>query len=102
MHAIPFDVLASWPTPNYTNPDIHDVGFHILSPLLLSISTLCVGARLYGRIFVRRWFGPDDILIILAWACAVVVSAFCEIGMGKYDWSKHMWDIQVQNVPGMS
>jgi hypothetical protein len=70
MLAIPFDVLATWPTPNYTNPAVHGVGFYIVSPLLLTLATLCVGVRLYGRIFVRRWFGPDDVLIALAWVCA--------------------------------
>jgi hypothetical protein len=70
MHVVHFDVPATRPTPNYTNPDTHDVGFFILSPLLLAVATLCVGVRLYGRIFVRRWFGMDDFLIAIAWVCA--------------------------------
>jgi hypothetical protein len=67
MRGVPLDVIATWPRPNYTDPARHDVGFYIVSPLLLVVATLCVGARLYGRIFVRRWFGPDDILITVAW-----------------------------------
>jgi hypothetical protein len=72
MRVIPFNMMASWPTPNYTNPARHNVGFYVLSPLLLTIATICVGARLYGRIFVRRWFGPDDILIAIAWVSAAL------------------------------
>jgi hypothetical protein len=67
MFATPLDTLASWPTPNYIDPATRDLGISYLSPILLAITTICVVVRLYTRIFVRRWFGPDDLLVLISW-----------------------------------
>jgi len=68
MIIIPIEVIATWPAPNYINPVRRGPELWIVSCIFLSIATLCVGARLYSRIFIRRWFGADDALIIIAYA----------------------------------
>jgi hypothetical protein len=69
MVYIPIDVLLSWPERNAINPVERGPELWIASSISLSIATLCVGARLYSRIFIRRWFGLDDALILVAFVC---------------------------------
>jgi hypothetical protein len=59
--------MATWPVPNYINPVKHGLSLSIVSPVFIALATICVGARLYGRIYLRKWIGPDDILILISW-----------------------------------
>jgi hypothetical protein len=77
MIAIPPDVLASWPPSNYVNPARYDLGITIVSPVLLAVATLFVAVRLYARIFVRRWFGPDDLLVLISWVSLPYCRSLC-------------------------
>ena len=58
---------ATWPAPNYVNPQTRGPQLWIVSSIFLSIATLCVAFRLYTRIHVRSWFGPDDGLVLIAY-----------------------------------
>jgi len=66
MHYIPPEVMLTWPKPNYKNPQTHGPALWVITSIFLFISTITVGGRLYSRVFVRRWFGPDDWLIVIA------------------------------------
>ena len=39
---------------------------HTVSAVLLFLATSAVLGRIYSRIFIRRWFGPDDALVVIA------------------------------------
>jgi hypothetical protein len=67
LQTIPPEVIASWPKPNYVNPQTRGPVVYIINGIFFSLATLTVGVRLYTRIFVRRWFGLDDFFIILAY-----------------------------------
>jgi glucan phosphoethanolaminetransferase (alkaline phosphatase superfamily) len=66
MFFIPLAVAFGWPAPNYTDPVTRGPELWIVTGLFLFAATLCVSIRLYWRIFLRRWLGIDDILIVLA------------------------------------
>jgi hypothetical protein len=66
MIVIPIDVILSWPARNTINPVKRGPELWIVSSIFFPIATLCVGTRLYSRIFIRGWFGPDDALILIA------------------------------------
>ena len=59
----PLAEIASWPTPNYENPAMHDKGricaFCILTVLVIVI----VALRFYSRLKLTKSFGTDDALI---------------------------------------
>ena len=38
----------------------------VVSSIFLALAVLAVGARLYRRIYIRRWLGADDALISIA------------------------------------
>jgi hypothetical protein len=66
MRNIPLSVLASWPAPNYINPETRGPSVVIFNAVLISIVTLTVLLRLYVRASMLRWLGLDDVFIIAA------------------------------------
>ncbi|KAF2426494.1 hypothetical protein EJ08DRAFT_373359 [Tothia fuscella] len=96
MIDVPVEFLQSFPpgSPNTINPVTRGHSFWGVSALFLSAATVCVAARLYHRIFVRHWFGRDDVLIIIAFLSTVAVTTSVSIANVHYDWDKHIWDMQ--------
>ena len=66
MNAIPASIYEAWPAPNYVNPPTRGPAILVVGVLFLALATLTVGIRLYNRIFIRRWLGPDDGLVVVA------------------------------------
>jgi hypothetical protein len=67
MFSVPIKLLEEWPVPDYVNPDTRNNSeLWIITGIFVSLTTGCVGTRLWARIFVRRWFGLDDLFIFLA------------------------------------
>ena len=69
MRNIPPEVILSWPTPNYTNPETRGNALVVINSILIIVVAIVVALRLYVRLVVKRWFGTDDALIILALVC---------------------------------
>jgi len=66
MRAVPIEVIASWPTPDYISPETRGPGLIILNSVLIIILTVVVLLRLYVRVHMLKWFGIDDLFIIVA------------------------------------
>jgi hypothetical protein len=66
MRLPPADVLLSWPTPNYENPVTRGPALVITNCIFVAIAVTTVGLRLYTRVVIKRWFGVDDVFIIVA------------------------------------
>jgi hypothetical protein len=66
MRLPPADVLLSWPTPNYHNPVTRGPALVIINYIFASIAFITVLLRLYTRTIIKRWFGVDDVFIIIA------------------------------------
>jgi len=78
MPPIPPEVLATFPAPNYVNPETRGNALIISGTISLIIATIAVGVRCYARISRRRKLGVDDIFIILGWVCAQYVCIFLQ------------------------
>ena len=63
---IPVSVLLSFPAPNYVDPVTRGPSLVVVNAIFIALVTVIVLARLYTRIFIKRWFGSDDVFIILA------------------------------------
>lgn len=63
------ELVAEWPKPNFIDPEVRGPALYIINGTFFGLATLAISIRIYARIFVRRWFGLDDALIVLAWAC---------------------------------
>jgi hypothetical protein len=72
MKLPPPEVLMSYPPPNYVNPTTRGPTLVIVNGVFLGIATLAVLLRLYTRLFVKRWFGWDDVFICCAYVRSVL------------------------------
>jgi hypothetical protein len=67
MLNIPIEVMLNWPVPNWQDPKTRtNLQLYLASSIFLVLSVVCVLIRLYSRLFVRRYFGLDDVFIVLA------------------------------------
>ncbi len=64
MRLPPPDVVASWPAPNYINPETRGPALIIVELLTVFISTVCIALRLYVKAHVIHSVGWDDWLIV--------------------------------------
>ena len=62
----PLSVLVTWPTPNYVDPHKRSSANYAFNSIFLIITTIAVVLRLYTRLYIRRWFGLDDVFICFA------------------------------------
>jgi hypothetical protein len=66
MQLPPIDVLLTWPAPNYTNPVTRGNALVVVNYIFAVLAVITVALRLYTRAVIKRWFGIDDVFIILA------------------------------------
>jgi hypothetical protein len=66
MQLPPVEILLTWPTPNYDDPVTRGPALVIVNAIFIALVLLTVAARLYTRLVIKRWFGWDDVFILLA------------------------------------
>lgn len=66
MRNPPPEVMATWPHPNYDNPDHRGPALLIVEVSIMSVAVLTLLARLYVRIFKVNKSGLDDWLMLAA------------------------------------
>jgi hypothetical protein len=74
MRLPPAEILLKWPPPNYENPVTRGPALAVVNYVLISITIIFVALRLYTRIAIKRWFGLDDVFIIVALVSTTAVS----------------------------
>lgn len=68
MRSPPPEVRATWPKPNYVDPERRGNESVIVQSILVVLVTAIVIIRLYARIVITRaGIGLDDTLIIISW-----------------------------------
>ncbi|KAI0476938.1 hypothetical protein F4859DRAFT_521526 [Xylaria cf. heliscus] len=94
MKIPPIEVIASWPKPNYINPESRAPAGKIIGSILLSLVTVILVIRLYSRKRLTNGFGSDDMFICLAYLPA---TAFTILGISTqyaFQWGRHLWDVE--------
>lgn len=75
MRSPPPGVMATWPPPNFGDPDLQGQALVITQAVLVPAALSVLAARLFVRVrIVRRW-GWDDALMVLAWVSTSCCSA---------------------------
>lgn len=70
MRFPPPEVQASWPKPNYVNPERRGNESIIIQGILVALVTLFVSIRLYARLAITKaGIGLDDVLIVISTVC---------------------------------
>ena len=62
----PPEVIASWPEPNFVNPQMLSNGRAVAAFVMTPMTTLIVLARVYTRLHLTKSFGWDDVILIVA------------------------------------
>jgi hypothetical protein len=75
----PLEVILGWPHPNYVDPVKRGNSLTVLNTVFVAVALVVVGLRIYTRIFVVRFFGVDDVFIIIA-----AVSIHIDVGGFEY------------------
>lgn len=86
-------IIASWPAPNYVDPETRGSGLIVLSILLIIITSIIIAIRIYTRLRITRAFGFDDAFAIIAYILGVALSTLVIIGNKYYYSGRHVWDI---------
>lgn len=66
MRIPPPAVLVDWPTPNYDNPQTRGPSLIIINIIFIALALIAVVGRFYARIVIKKWFGIDDWMCVLA------------------------------------
>lgn len=127
MRQPPPEIRASWPAPNFTNPETRGPALVTVELLALSISSIFLGLRLYVRTrVVRSSLDWDDWLMIAGAVCqstyrfrvgatgsmtrlitfwpalsqifGVGVTVCVVLASSKYGWDLHIWDLTVAKM----
>jgi len=88
MQLPPADVLLSWPTPNYDNPVTRGPALVIVNSIFISLAVITVVARIYTRIVIKRWFGIDDVFILLALLFTIGLTAVVILANQRFGWNR--------------
>jgi len=62
----PQSVIASWPQPNYIDPETRGYALIICLGVFLFIALLALAARIWARFVLVRQAGLDDLIAIFA------------------------------------
>ena len=89
----PPEVIASFPKPNYIDPQTHGPGLIVLTLFLSILGATTVLVRLYARFFITKAPGIDDILIVAALVFGIALAALNIVGNQVYYNGYHIWDI---------
>ena len=60
------ELIASWPKPNYIDPQTRGNELLIVVIVFLTLTVLIVSLRLWTRLCLQHNAGPDDLLITLS------------------------------------
>ncbi|KAI1982897.1 hypothetical protein LOZ51_005496 [Ophidiomyces ophidiicola] len=91
MRNPPPEIIATWPKPNYVNPEYQGPQVAIVGITLLTLSVIIVCLRMYVRIWMRRSASWDDWLMVSVMP-VVVAATVVSIVATHYGWGIHIWD----------
>ncbi|KAF3297858.1 hypothetical protein TWF132_004007 [Orbilia oligospora] len=91
----PPEVLASWPAPNYVNPENQTAQLMAIEITLCSVTTIVMMLRLYSRGVLTKSIGSDDWLMTGALFFAIgLTTANCLAP--QWGWGVHLYDFRAE------
>ncbi|KAF9699265.1 hypothetical protein EKO04_003181 [Ascochyta lentis] len=98
MKLPPIEVILTWPTPNYANPVTRGDALLVVNSIFIALVVITVGLRMYTRLIIKRWFGIDDVFILLALLFAIGLTAVVLLANQRFGWDRHLYDIPFNSL----
>ncbi|TEY80334.1 hypothetical protein BOTCAL_0039g00310 [Botryotinia calthae] len=92
------EIIASWPVPNYENPETQGYGVLIVTSILLPIVLSIILIRLYTRLVMSKAFGLDDWLILAAMVPSTAFAVLAVLANRKFHFNRHVWDVPLSQI----
>ncbi|KAK3901702.1 hypothetical protein C8A05DRAFT_16148 [Staphylotrichum tortipilum] len=93
MRSPPIEVIASWPKPNYVNPDIRPPDPIVGGVITLTAALIFLGLRMYVRLGIMRKTELDDWVMVVAAVFATAATITILLIFTRYGWNRHIWDL---------
>lgn len=92
------EILATWPKPNYVDPETRGKGVLIVNLILFPVALTIILIRLYTRLHISKSFGLDDWLIIAAMLPATTFAVLAVLAEEAFKFNRHIWDVPTSHV----
>ncbi|KAF2428626.1 hypothetical protein EJ08DRAFT_651002 [Tothia fuscella] len=86
--------MRSFPAPNYADPARRGTALLIMNLLMTTVLVSVMALRIYTRIFIQKWFGSDDVLIIISTAITIALTTVILVAYRNRSLGLHIWDIR--------
>ncbi|EED18206.1 integral membrane protein [Talaromyces stipitatus ATCC 10500] len=97
----PASVIATWPAPNFVDPELRGPGLLVVNVVFSSLAFILTVLRVYTRGFITSTIGLDDVLAVLALSFAIAMCTATSIAAVKFGWDRHIWDVPFTWMPAM-
>ncbi|SPJ78313.1 related to monocarboxylate transporter 2 [Fusarium torulosum] len=100
-YPVPHGVTTFLPPPkdyvvDFDNPQKRDALKHFLIfGFLGSLAILCLAQRLYTKHFIARGLKIDDVLLIFAWACSIIMQGVQMWSISIGGLCHHAWEMPI-------
>ncbi|PQE23730.1 integral membrane protein [Rutstroemia sp. NJR-2017a WRK4] len=98
MRLPPPEVIASWPAPNYINPERHGNAVIIVDAVFFLLALLILLIRIYTRLRISKSFGLDDWLIVAAMFPSTGFAVAALLAETVLQWDRHIWDVPYNRI----
>ncbi|AEO67364.1 uncharacterized protein THITE_14465, partial [Thermothielavioides terrestris NRRL 8126] len=98
MRFPPPEAVASWPPPNYVDPQTRGPALIIVVIALFSVVLVCLSLRLYVRLGIMNKSGLDDWLMVVAAILGLGVTTCVLLAVDRHGWDMHVWDLTLDKV----
>ncbi|THZ19006.1 hypothetical protein D6C89_07985 [Aureobasidium pullulans] len=94
MQLPPTSVLVNWPTPDYEHPKTQGLPLVIVNVIFMTLISLAVPLRLYGRFRNKGRLGWDDFNMAIAYVFGLALGIVVILANVRYQWNRHLWDVE--------
>ncbi|KAK2762735.1 hypothetical protein FQN54_000909 [Arachnomyces sp. PD_36] len=99
----PPSVIASWPRPNYVDPDSKGKELLVISLILTALAIVLVVTRLLVRARIQKQLGWDDYILALSLNGGNPLSSrplnyLAAVAEFRNRWYRHIWDVPPQDM----
>ncbi|KAK3901292.1 hypothetical protein C8A05DRAFT_16503 [Staphylotrichum tortipilum] len=98
MRSAPPEVVATWPKPNYVNPEYRGPDLIIAGLVTLVFAIISLVLRMYVRFRIMRKTDWDDWFMVVATVFSLAATISIVLGFGVYGWKYHVWDLTLEKL----